>query len=389
MSSLVDYSTVQNTNSQEVTQMSFDWLKKQMEGAGEGEEKVNLPGDGDFQRGIAGLWKQAPMFRMYFENGLDPKEFGISFTSKIPTRSGGGAFFYWNHTAEMTKFATEAAKLKEWKSAPRVWRWETPSANILNWSGDEDPITTFGETFAIDIDLVGLGSKRRTALHLLFLPSLVQSIAIASGAFDNEIYAYENLATRGEDVTEEYCTRLVGPAEGQDVDYEAGELWQARTEIWAALGETNPKAWTTGQGGSTDTTSEKLALPLAILSTPKISIASMISRVATPRMPTPHEAANTDNPYPFPMNIVTKSWTSKEEAVKELGGDSDMPPVPAEWASSSTPVQFRAWVVKWLSDNYADKTKAQVLNSVRQKDLSEIAMSSEELIPWVSLVMDK
>ena len=262
--------------------------------------------------------------------------------------------------------------------------------NADQYGGDEDVVEKFGAQISFDVDITGLLSTRRTEFHLLFLPSLVQSLAVLGGFIEEPVYNYDNLIFDAESVTPEYCVRMVGEIEGKDTKYEDGELWQARTEIWAALGEENPKAWTADKDPKTDTSSAKMAVPLALFSKPGIAMWLRSSRIAWPRMPNDKEKAN--DQFPFGMNVISQIWATKEDAMKDLDVDSEAgghPDIPAEWAG--TPVgDFRAWCVKYIKDNYDGDSKAKVIAAIKKNKAleSSLALTADELVPWIEYVWE-
>jgi len=368
--------------------MSYDWLSKKMADADVKDADVHIPTGGDFVRGYAGEWTQRAMWKLYTTSDIDMKELGIPYDAKIPTRSGGGFFWYWRQAGGGYDNAIAACKAVDWRSPNNVWRWEMPSSTMLNWSGSEDIADTFGDNISVDVSIVGLMSTKRAEFHLLFLPSLVQSLALVSGILDEQIYNYDNLIFDAESVTTEYCRRMVGEAEGKDTKYEDGELWDIRTQIWLAMGEENPKTYTVGKDPKTDTASDKLAMPLSLLKTPGIGFWARMSRVAALSMPSDRDKEN--DRYPFGMNVMSQVWMTKEDAMKDLDVDSEVgghPDLPEEWLG--TPIgDFRAWVVKYIADNYDGDSKEAVVKAVKKNKALESSLSikPEELVPWIEYV---
>ncbi len=370
--------------------MSFDWLLKKMAEVDDEEVEVRLPSGGDFVRGFAGEWSQNAMYKLYTTIDIDLKELGIKFDYRMVTRNEKGIFWYWKQVPGAHENAMAACKAIEWRAPNNVWRWEMPTSTMLNYSGDEDVSEKFGETISVDIDITGLLSTRRTEFHLLWLPSLVQALGVAAGVLDETIYNYDNLVFDAESVSPEYCTRMVGEIEGKDTKYEEGELWDARTQIWAAMDESNPKAWTADKDPKTDTSSDKLTVPLALIAKPGVALWSRITRVACPRMPNEKEKAQ--DQFPFGMNVVSEIWADKDAAMKTLDVDSEAgghPDIPAEWAG--TPVgDFRIWVVKYIKDNYDGEEYDAVVNGIESNKAleSSLALTAEELVPWIEYVWE-
>jgi hypothetical protein len=370
--------------------MSLEWLEKQMAAVNDDEVEVRLPSGGDFVRGFAGQFTQNAMYKLYTTADVDLKELGIKYDVKIPTRNEAGIFWYWFQRPGAHDNALAACKAIDWRAPNNVWRWEMMTSTMLNYSGEEDVTEKFGEVIALDVDVTGLLSTRRTELHLLFLPSLVQALGVAGGIIPEIIYNYDNLIFDPESVNPEYCQRMVGEIEGKDTKYEEGELWQARTEIWAAFGEENPKAWTANKDPKTDTSSAKLSVPLALISKPGISLWSRVTRIAAPRMPSDKEKEK--DQFPFGMNVVSEIWPDKETAMKALEVDSEAgghPEIPGEWAG--TPVgDFRAWVVKYIADNYEGVEKDKVIAAVKKNKAleSSLALTADELVPWIEYVWE-
>ena len=373
--------------------MSFEWLEEKMAQVKDEDVEIHVPTGGDFIRGFAGEWVQAMMWKLYTDITVDLKELEIPYDLKIPTRSGGGVFWYWKQRAGNYEHAVEACQAIDWRAPNNVWRWEMPTTTMINYQGDEDVVEKFGPEISVDVEVTGLLSTRRTELHLLFLPSLVQELGLLAGILDERIFNYDSLIVNPEEVSPEYCVRMVGEVDGKDTKYTDGELWQARTEIWAAMGEPNPKAFTVGLDPKTDTTSKNMIVPLSLMKKPGVALWARISRVAAPRMPNEKEKAREKNPFPFGMNVVSQIWMTKEDALEDVGVESEAgghPDLPSQWGDSVSVGDFRKWVVKYIQDNYDGQSKEQVIVAVKaDKTLdATLSLTAEELVPWIEYVWE-
>ena len=375
--------------------MSLDWLVKKMEEADVEDVEIDIPTGGDFVRGFAGEWTQNVMYRLYTGSEIDFKEMGIKYDHKIFTKSETGIWWYWYQRSGALEQATAAAAVLNEISGDKrnrpnsIWRWEMPTSTMLNYQGDVPVAERFGEAITNDISITGLRSTARTQYHLLFLPSFVQALGLAGGIISEQVYNYDNLIYDPEQVTPEYCSRMVGEIEAKDTKWETGELWNARSEIWAAFGEDNPKAYTFDMNPKSDTNSEELAIPLRVIKTPGIAIWGRIGRIAAPRMPNDKEKEN--NQFPFGMEVFSQVWGGKQEAINSLGvdDDSDHPAMPAEWSGTAVG-DFRAWCIKYVGDNYEGKTQKQVVAAIKKDKGLEgsLALTAGELVPWIEYVMD-
>jgi hypothetical protein len=387
----------------------FDWLEKQLAESEAPVAEIDVP-SGDFMRGFVGEYEASMAYKLYttIDLDLDNEGVAIPYDFKKVTKSGNGVFWYWLQANNAKERATEAAKLADKKTANRVWRWQMPISTLLNYSGD-DAAEKFGPMIDVDTEVHGLGSQRRTEFQLLFLPSFVQSMALLGGALSDPIFAYDQLQSDAKLVTQEYVDRMVGPTKngGGDVEFETGELWAARTALWKALGEDEPKLWTapirtrvldkdgvwTGTweerpfDPKTDVTSPLMKRVLQPVFALKVKMWARVARIANPRMPTQKEI-NAEQ-LPFGFNVVGKMWRSKEEAVAELGSShEEFPEMPVGWAGTP-PRDFNEWIRKYIDDNYEGKPLPLILQGLKKEAktlANQYAVTYDEIQPWVEFV---
>ena len=366
--------------------MPLDWLEEQLEANKNPEAVLDIPKGGEFVRGLAGTWDQYMAYKLYTDGSIDLKEHEIEYDLRVPTRSGG-SFWYWKQVAGREKSAMEAAKLIEWKSPNRCWRWQIPTASIVGWSGEKSPEEVFGtDLIGYDIEVASLGYSKRTEFHLLFLPSLVQAFAV-KGELMDQVFNYSNLVSDYAEVTGGYLDRIVGPMAEKERSWRMGQLWQAREAIWLALGEENPEMYTWNVASDTDTVSKKLGSILRIMTTPNMQFHARLDRVAAQRDKTEKEKGGDNNP--FPMVVFCDVWRNREEMIAEIGTsgeDAEFPPVPEQWASMA-PKAFLEWVNEFISTELGDGPVPVLLKKLKKIDDIEetLALTAEELVPWIEL----
>lgn len=381
--------------------MSLDWMWE--EDKTPEDQKIKLSEGGEFVPGYTGLWNVAVVWRVWDGSGLVLSEMGIkpdgaqSFTS--------GSFYYFRN--ENYEMATNLCKELGLKFGPKqCWRWEMP---ITEWIGAPgDALEKFGELINQEVPVGGYGGKDKNDFHMIALPSVVQALAVAAGMIPAPIYDYRKLlVTDTDSLNDDYQHRMIG---GQD-DWEQSELWKARTAIWAALGEPNPKAYTVDQGNKKfDTESDKLKAALRVLYRPHTQVYARVMRVHHPSV----EANNKDGNR-LRVMAVTAVWKTKEEAEAAEGVEADDtvaapaaapttttakvapkassngtgPKVPPRWSGSSE----TDWI-EWLRDFLSEKKLLGKPEPVVMAALQGIAeeldgsylTTPEEIKPWLKRV---
>lgn len=365
----------------------LDFLWKDLQ-----EPTIRLP-EGGGVYGLAGQWSCSVVFRFYSDQKLEDYE--QTYDGKRATDNG--AFYYFRSYEQ----AERAGKVVGEKYPPNtVWRWEIPTANIVNLM-DEETRSKFGDVMTQEASVVTLMSKKqRHELHMLLLPSAVQSLAMVAGWIDHQIFDYESLRVDPEMVDDDYQARVIGTGES---GYERSELWQARAKIWAALGEDNPKLYTVNQGKN-DTQCERLRWCLNIIYQPTQVWARLVS------VPDPRVDAMTKTEKRLQIPIVAQMWRDKASMMKDLdledkvrvdintgqavstngtssnGASSNGLHVPTAWAGYTD--DWKNYVREVIKP-FTGKPQPVIIAELRKMDKTlqeNYSATAEEFIAWLGAV---
>lgn len=351
---------------------------------------VKLP-EGGGVYGFAGEWMASIVFRFWSDQKLE--DYGQTYDAK---RSNDNGTFYYFHSHEAASKAGEAVGEKYPPNT--VWRWEIPTANIVNIL-DDTTRAKFGDVMSQEVSVVTLMSKKsRHELHMLMLPSAVQSLALLGGMIDHKIFDYESLRVDSEMIDDAYQAQMIGNGDG----YEKSELWQARARIWEALGETNPKLYTVNQG-KFDVSAPKLRSCLNIVYRPTNVFARLVG------VPDPRVDAMTKAEKRLQVPVVAQVWRDRESMIADLdleekvrvdintgqvvatngasnGASSNGLHVPAAWAGY---VDDWKTYVRTVIKPFAGKPQPIIIAELRKMDktLQETySASAEEFIAWLGEV---
>lgn len=338
------------------------------------EPVIKVPEGGNFQTGFAGYWTIAPMWKFWVEETVDLDEMGIEPDHK--QKLNNGTNIYWrpeNHDA-----ATAAGKALGLKFGPRaILRWEMQTTSMLNFGGS-DVQETFGDTIAFDVNMTSLFGDTRHEYQMLFLPSLVQEMAITSGLLAERIYEYDGLTTDADLVNEDYQTRMIGGKE-----FEGSELWQIRVKIWQALGENDAKKYTVNQKGKTDTDSKLLGGCISLTIRRQTPLWARVTRVANPKLPK-------EGKQSYGVYTVNRIWPTREAAVAELGEKAsdenvaEYPDLPDGWEGASA-VDWIEWIKTQFAKDLSKPRPAleAAIKKQNGKLISDFACSAEDVIRWL------
>lgn len=342
---------------------------------------IKLP-EGGNSAGFAGLWKCSVVYR--FWSAAKIEEHGFTADSKRTTSNGAFYYFLSQKNAEV------AGKAVGQEFPPNtIWRWEIMTADVLSEIGDEAK-SRFGDVISQECSITTLMSKKqRHEYHMIMLPSAIQSIALLGGMINQTVFDYESLRVNPEVIDEAYQARVIGSGN----EYEKSELWQARTALWAALGEKNTKSYTIGQG-KFDVSSEHLEYCLKLVYNPTTIYGRLVS-VPDPRA----DAVYGDENKRLSVPVVAGLWMNKEGLMRDLqleektattsngkvavGGG---PKLPKEWADY--PTDWKG-LVREVIQPYAGSPKPMMIAKIRERDaeLKETYhATAEEFIAWIEVV---
>lgn len=351
---------------------AFSWLWKDEEL--EVEPELKVPEGGSFVNGFAGQWTIAPMWKFWIGEEIDLDEYGVEPDAK--QKLNNGTNIYWrpeNHEA-----AVAAGKAVGQKYGPKaVLRWEMPTTTMLNFGGTSAQ-ETFGDTIAFDSPMTSMFGDNRHEYQMLFLPSLVQEMAMTSGIIKERVYEYDGLTSDNDLVNAEYQKRMIG----EDKNYEESELWQARVKLWQELGENDAKKYTVNQKGKTDTDSKLLGGCISITVRRQTQLWARVARVANPRVPK-------EGKQGFGIWVVARIWPTKDAAVAEMGpekqeGDTEYPNLPEGWEGASA----NDWIdwIKGQFEKELSKPRPALEAAIKKQDKTlkeQFACSAEDVIRWL------
>lgn len=345
------------------------------------EPAIKVPVGGDFVTGFAGRWTVRPFWKYWAAEGILPEEVGVAPDAQQKLNNGTNLYWLPQHHAEAVQAKTA---LNQQYGPAAILRWELPHSHWLNIASEENR-ANFGDPIANDVQMTSLYGTKMHEYQLLFLPSLVQEMALVGGLLKERIFEYEGLETDNEQVSLDYQTKMIGT----DKEYELSELWKARVAIWAALGEPDPRKFTTNQKGKSDTDSKALAACLSFVTRPETIVWARLVRVANPKMPKPDKKA-------FGVIVVAKLWQNEAAARAEIKSDESTeaspngkvyPPMPEQWAGASP----QDWIdqANQILEEYKGKPKPVVLKALkgRDKQLQETyAVSAADFERWWDLL---
>jgi hypothetical protein len=272
-----------------------------------------------------------------------------------------------------------------------TWRWEIPTSEILNI--DDERRAKFGDVLTYEVNVTSMMAKKnRHELHMIALPSAVQSIALLGGFIKQPVFDYETLRVDPKIIDYNYQMETIG----NDAIYEDTVLWRARKDLWAALGESDPKKYTVAQGSKKfDTLSIVLGRCLNIIYRPTTLVARLVN-VPDPRVDAVGKKEDEEgNKKHLSLPVIAQAWKSKDECMAELditpkaatpvnGADGHVNglTIPAMWAGY--PGDWKNTVREILSA-YAGKPKPMIQKALegRQDELlTNYGASPADFLAW-------
>lgn len=355
-------------------------------------ETVKLPEGNIGIQGMVGPWSCSICFRFWHDQSIVKEDLAASNGNYLGNKSfPSGAFYYF----KSYDAANSVAKLVGKQFGPNtVWRWEIPTTDIVNI--DEEMRSKFGEVLTYEVDVVSLLSKKnRHPLHMVTLPSAVQAVALLGKLIQQPIFDYESLRIDPKSIDHAYQMETIG----NDAIYENTVLWQARKDLWAALGETDPKKYTVAQGGKFDTLSIALGRCLNIIYRPTTIWARLVN-VPDPRVDaTSNKEDEEGNKKHLTLPVVAQMWKDKAECLSELdiapkttaptsnaNGHTNGLVIPAMWVDY--PADWKNTVREILA-TYAGKPKPVIQKALegRQDELlTNYGASPADFLAWAEHV---
>lgn len=368
----------------------LDWLTKEEE---EFEPTFKLPEGGSFTGEKVGEWHLGALYRIMVTKDIDLESLKITYDGRQEFPNGNYVNYYW--LPDNRAQADDAAKQTGGKyGAQFMWHWMMKTNTFLNYRGKDKSVTEqFGEKIEFDIPLVGWGSDKHPLFQLIMLPSLVQALASKQGLIEKPIYDYKNLPPyRKEDAVE-----ITPELQEHYLNADTGMLVKARQELWAVLGEENPKTYTIDTGTKFSIVSKNLRRLVSVVYRPNVELWLKVAEVFDPRV-----SAKTNDGKQLRAYITTGFYWDEAEAKKEAGVedvDDGLPPLPEIWRSFKKS-DFVNQMKDFLTENKFvgahPKMKGKSLISLdiptiskqlESLDLEPMGATLEEILPWLEHVI--
>ena len=239
-------------------------------------EPTVLPVGGDFVPGYIGQVTARLVYKVFSRIDIQDDEFtedeeleGLEWSRWGREDSWHYYFVEQEQAARFAKFAAEYEGMRRFSG--RMWRFEMATESVLNVADMDTLIERRGQTIGGDCRVHAITYKDgRHKFHMMSLPSAIQAAALSHGYIDEPVFDLMDLV-EARVFDDKQTARLIGGEFGEDgqmvkVDWEDSDLYGRRAELWAALGEENPKAYNhIGAGTKYDTESDQLNRCLAIV----------------------------------------------------------------------------------------------------------------------------
>lgn len=401
-----------------------------------GESTVPLPeGSGVFANsGFIGALTAARLFKFWSSEDLELYDEKLKVGVDYYRRGSAGSWWYYFHNQEQAKASADLLKA----FAPnQVWRFEMPTASVLNFQS-EKALEAWGTAVSGDARVATLGSKYRHEYHLLALPAMVDALARRAGFIKEPIYHVTELLAGmpDEEFTDQFHWRMLGhpdattkddelldlaltqnpndPAsiieqvlagdlvvEGKKVllHYHFSELWQRRARLWAALGEPNVSAYlpvdtaTTADGKKYETTSKNLSLCLGASTRQWVTpVWARLYLVPDPAVGATYKSKTTGATRRNTLPVVGELFADEAAARAAVGDEATATSATSSAVASNIPPVPEAW--KEAAGYWRDELKARkaALNGVlpimpKLLEMSkQLVATPEEIRAWWELV---
>jgi hypothetical protein len=346
-----------------------------------GTEQVQLP-VGGAPAGFTALWNAAVRFKFMTED--DPRE----FTDDIPKPDTFRALGSWFHCYyKDSAAALKAARALNQEFAPsQFWYFEAPLDTVML---PEEVLANFqGPSLSMECQVKTLRSgKYRHEFHLIALPAAVAAYAEMSGYINYE-FDISELTDRELAVTDEFAARMIGGEyAGNTIPYTESTLWKRRTQLWADLGEPDPRAYNPIGSARFATTSAKLSECLGIASTNWANpVWARVAMVQDPRVDAVAGSSGNRLTRPALLHIYEDEAEAREDAGRT---EESAPTTPVDNPRPPLPEQWRGMEDDWVAALQEFKAKLGPIPlpvaraRVPQMDVEgAIAATADEALAW-------
>lgn len=424
----------------------FGWLVTEEELEQVSEEKIDVGGEGGFVRSTIAEYIFSTRWGVTNTTIQEQQasDEGLHYDFVRTTRSGDKFAYYCDLREAADMIHSYSKSMQDNPFGPELYLTMTADLDtIVGWGSDEKSphdVYDTGLFFFCEMKTWSQGYKNHKA-NLVFVPSLVQAIALAEGILDEPIYNYRELARQPLESIVDMCEDLYGiPAPPIEATWRdippilqrgRSDLLEARKKLWLALGADgdNPEFWKGRKPGDKGIPSNSPIGKLlgAIMSQNvggkpwKMKMVAEVSSMFNPILPSTHhdsgeplssglrtyalgengeilideetgefvtvlneEAAGSSfNRIP----VVLKVWKSLDDAAAESESQTSVsyPEIPEQW-NGITPKELISSAKKILSDENLDLSDLDGPTPKRKKFLDEfsdkMSMNEEEIDTW-------
>lgn len=401
-----------------------------------GESAIPLPeGSGVFANsGFIGALTAARLFKFWSSEDLELYDDKLKSGVDYHRRGNAGSWWYYFHNQEQAKTAADLLKAF---SPNQVWRFEMPTASVLNFQS-EKALEAWGEVVSGDARVATFGSKYRHEYQLLALPAMVDSLARRAGFIKEPIFHVTELISgmADEEFTDAFQWKIIGhpdatmrdaelldnylkenfsaadaimesviagalTLEGRKIllHYTHSELWKRRARLWEALGEPNANVYlpigvaVTIDGKKFETTSKNLSLCLGASNRQWVTpVWARLYLVPDPAVGATYKSKTTGATRRNTLPVVGELFADEAAARAAVGDEATATSATSSAVASNIPPVPEAW--KEAAGYWRDELKARkaALNGVlpimpKLLEMSkQLVATPEEIRAWWELV---
>ncbi len=237
--------------------------------------------------------------------------------------------------------AAAAKELGELYGPATIWRFQTLVADVLNVT---DTTNFRSPNLAFEVAVRTYQSQYRHEYHLIALPAIVHTVAKTYGITVPE-FSLDELQDPNQIFNDEFEYAMIGKpkAERGAADHWANSaLFQRRTALWAALGESDPLKYLLPESTFGLEKYRTAAADLVACLRPAVTpwLKPVWARIDN--VPDPMVSKVSKKGTRISVPVVCDMYFSKEEAIKAIGSTDEttvvggVPAVPSAWISMET-----------------------------------------------------
>ena len=279
-----------------------------------------------------------------------------------------------------------------------TWHFFTPREQVINFA-DRENLNKFTDPISFEVGIVSLQSSKRHPFHLIALPAAVVAMAKILG-YETSGFNLSELTSQETIFTDELQASLLGKGYDRkrfgkmvaEFEYETSLLWQRRQQLWKELGEENPSRYTVNTNPKTDTSAEKLAQCLQIVSSPwKTSAYLRLLSVNDPKtdavfgdenkrlsIPVIGELFNTKKDAEAAAKVDIERASKNKPTADKPAKSADGLVVPIQWAEM--PEDWKG-AVRTLKEELKGKPLPVLKKELKSREES-IGATAEEILAW-------